>query len=196
VDREAPIVFANAIKKDPLALYGYHTNLYNEVISDCDPHVGVEDLGDTLVPRNSDLAYVNAAIEAEATVATIKKENEEVAQWKQQDAENAKRDEIEKREETKVGGAYYACLSRKAQALALTSNETADVIAEAAIISCPTEREKLADVFNRHNSFLDSEFIDKMDVIFEKNLVLEVVKDRIRQAVPKATPSKKPSSQI
>jgi hypothetical protein len=176
------------MKTNPIAaLYGYHTDIYNEIISKCAPHMGNEGLIDTISPSNSDFAYVNAAVEAEAKAALTLKENEEGAQMKKQQEVDAGNEKIEKQEEDKAVSNYYGCLEQKAKTLALVSAETADIVAQATLSSCPTERMALVGVIDRYIPTGGNEVVARLEASFTKSLLLEIIKAR-------ATPEQKPAA--
>ena len=77
VDRETRAAVNVAFEKqDQEAIYGYHTDIANSVISTCNPSLPPETLNDSIYTTNPAYSYVNATVGAE--VETAAKESNEV----------------------------------------------------------------------------------------------------------------------
>lgn len=185
VDREAPLAFGDALIRDQsAALYGSNIEAINDVLNKCIPALGERLLTDR------DRAIVEADVLAEAQVALAKKEADDIARLSKQMAEADQKEKIAEQELRRASDTYHACLSKHARTLALTSSEPADIVAEAAMTSCPPERDGVAEAFKRGFEFDGGEFVAKLDAAFQKKLVGEIVVLRAKAAAPRKVASK------
>lgn len=189
VDREAKAAVQRELEKyGENALYGYHNNLKNEVSSICKQRAD----GST---SYDDLGYVSAAIETQVKKATDNKIKKELEEQRRKDALDAPRLKAEKAEENEAGRAYYVCLTRHVDILALVSNETAEVVAKAAFPSCSEERQTVFNVYRRHNNYFSQGTMEAMESVFLPKLLLEVIKARAQPQAPPAPQAPPPKKQ-
>ena len=156
VDREAKAAFQRAINRGgDLALYGYHTDIANDIISICSPQMRREVLHDSVYSNDANYSYVNAIVEAQYNVAINEKIHRQVDDEQKKAKLDAPRLKAEKAEEHDSGAAYFVCLDRHAKILSLNSNESAEVIVQASFPSCSGERKAVFEVYRRHNNSFD-----------------------------------------
>jgi hypothetical protein len=197
VDREAKAAFERAIKNEPdLALYGYHTDINNEVIAACSRQLSRETLNDSIYTTDPAYSYVNAAVEAQQRAARSEIVKKDMEEEQRKAALDTPRLKAEKAEEDEAGNTYYACLVRHAKILSLSSNEPAEVIVQASFPSCLAERQAAFDVLKRHKPYLDLETMDAMDGVFKQSLLLEIIKARAQPAAPPGPPPMKHETPI
>jgi hypothetical protein len=184
VDSEAKAAFQRSTQ-----IYGYHTDVENEIIAICDPHLSPERVLDSAYTTNTFYKYVNAAVTTLADAALDERVRDEIAAQHKQEALDAPKLKAEKDEEAAAGVDYYRCLVRHAHVLALNTNEPAEVIAKASFPSCSDERQALVDVYRRHDKSYMVESIDLADEKFQQGLLLEIIKARA-QPSPSPEPAK------
>jgi hypothetical protein len=188
VDREANTAFRRWLDTNPdLTLYGYPINVENDIISACNPQLRPEGINDNIYTTNPDYLYINAAVEAQQKTAMKEKVNADVEAQRRKVELDAPRLKAVKEQEATAVRTYYLCLVHHAQILALASNESAEVIAQASFPSCSPERQAVLDVYRRNNDILDSEAMDMVDGKFQQSLLLEVIKARAQPAAPSET---------
>jgi hypothetical protein len=182
VDREAKAAFQR-YHTEVGAIYGYATDVENEVIAICDPHLMPETVLNSAYSSNPKYKYLNSAVEALAQSARNDKADAEVAAERKKAELDAPRLKAEKDEEEAALDAYYKCLVRHAKILALNSNEPAETIARASLPSCFEGRQTALEVYRRHKAYFSA------DKGFEQGLLLEIIRAR-------AQPSGAPSSSV
>ncbi len=105
----------------------------------------------------------------------------------------APRAKAERADEDQAGADYFLCLERHAKILALASDETADIVAQASLSSCPTERRAIFEVHRRYNDDWNEGTIKAMENVLVQHLLLEIVKIRAqRNVTPVPAPEPKP----
>jgi hypothetical protein len=201
VDREAKLAVQRAIDKATdadaraLTLYGYHTEINNQVIFVCDPGLKPMTLTDSIYTRNAEYLYVISSVDAQQESETSKIAKQKSEEEKHKTEMDAPRLRFEKSEEDRASKNYYMCLARNAKTLALNSNEPAEIIVQASFPSCANERQILLDLLKLHKGYADLELVNSMEAVFRPNLLLEVIKARTQppapsQRKPEASPSK------
>jgi hypothetical protein len=194
VDRNVKSVFKENLKAGgELALYGYHTDVANNIISICDPTLPQESVQDSAYTANPRYKYVNGAVEAQSKKSMRDKVNNDIEKQRRQAALDAPRLKAAKDAENDAGDIYYRCLVSHAQILAINSNEPADIIAKASFPSCSGEREAVFAVYHKHGDTFDPEAMDVADKKFEQALLLEIIKVRAVHPSPTPSPTKSDS---
>lgn len=94
------------------------------------------------------------------------------------------RAKAEKADQDRIGAAYYLCLLRRAKALSLASDEAADIIAQASLSACPTERSAVFEVQKRYNDNWTEQAMKAMESVLARRLLLEIVAARAQRSVP------------
>jgi hypothetical protein len=185
VDRETKAAFDRAIAKNgDLAIYGYHTDIENDVITTCNPRLTIERLQDSVYSTNPIYSYVNAAVEARYQTITKEKIEGTLAEEHKQAELDAPILKVEKEEENAAGTGYYQCLDRHAKILAISSSEPAEVIVQASFPSCSTERQAVFDTYQRHKNHFEAETMDIVEAKFKQSLLLDVIKARAQRLAP------------
>lgn len=106
---------------------------------------------------------------------------------------DAPRAKAEKAEEDRAGVGYFLCLERHAKMLALSSDEAADVVAQASLSACPAERLAVFEVHRSHNDVWNEGTMKAMENVFVQRLLLEIVATRAqRNGAPAPTPEPTP----
>ncbi len=108
---------------------------------------------------------------------------------------DAPRIKIEKGEEDRVGADYYLCLQHSAKLLALTSDEPADIIVQAAFPACSAERNTVFETYRRYNDTLQPSVMRTTENEFFKRLRLDVIVTRAQRQVPHPPPTSQPKPQ-
>ncbi|WP_434910849.1 hypothetical protein [Bradyrhizobium oligotrophicum] len=99
----------------------------------------------------------------------------------------------ERAEEEQAGSRYFHCLERAAQALALSSNESADIVAQASFSACRAERGALFRVHREHDDEWSERSMQAMDDVFIQRILFSVVAARAEPRVaPVPAPQPKP----
>jgi hypothetical protein len=196
VDREVKAAVNRTNEKNDLAIYGYHTEIENDIISICDPQLRRETVQDNLISSNPVYSYLNTAIEAQTQALVNEKIQKEVEEKRKQADLDAPRIKAEKAEETDAGAAYLVCLERHAKTLSLNSNEPAEIIVQASFPSCLSERQTVFDVYHRHNNYFSEGAMNVAEDGFRRTLLLEVIKARTRPSAQPAPPPAKPETPI
>jgi hypothetical protein len=101
------------------------------------------------------------------------------------------RAKAEKADEDQVGANYFLCLERHAKVLALASDETADLVAQASMSVCPVERAAVLEVHRRYNDRWEEGTMKAMENVLVQCLLLEIVAIRGQRNVAPA-PAPKP----
>jgi hypothetical protein len=192
VDREVKAAVDRAAQTgDGLSIYGYHTNIENDIISICNPQLKRETVQDNLSSSNSVYSYLNAAVEAQTQTVINDNIRLEVEVDRQKAEQDAPRIKVEEAEETNAGAAYLYCLEAHARTLAINSNEPAETIVQASFPSCLEERQVIFDVYRRHNKDFAEESMDIAENGWRRTLLLEVIKARAQPVThPAPTPTK------
>lgn len=106
---------------------------------------------------------------------------------------DAPRIKAEKADEDRVGADYYLCLQRSAKLLAENSDESADLIAQAAFPVCAAQRNAVFEVYRRYNDSFEPGAMRAMEAEFSKRLLVEILIARApRQSPIPPTSSPKP----
>jgi len=159
VDREAKAAFQRH-HTNVGAIYGYATDVENEVIVICDPHLMPETVLDSAYTSNQKYKHLNSAVEALAQSARNDKADAEVAAERKKAELDAPRLKAQRDEEEAALDAYYKCLVRHAKILAHSSNEPAETIARASLPSCFEGRQTALEVYRRHKAYFSEEAMD------------------------------------
>ncbi|MFZ1962914.1 MAG: hypothetical protein WAU78_05510 [Roseiarcus sp.] len=105
----------------------------------------------------------------------------------------APRAKAEKADEDQAGANYFLCLERHAKALALASDEAADIVAQASLSACPAERVAIFEVHRRYNDDWNEGAMKAMENVLVQRLLLEIVEIRAqRNITPIPAPEPKP----
>lgn len=192
VDREVKAAVGRAIQTGgEFGIYGYHTDIENDIISICNPQLRRESIQDNLISSNLTYSYLNAAVEAQ-TQAVIKENIRlKVEADRQRAVQDAPRINAEESEETNAGAAYLYCLETHARTLAINSSEPAETIVQASFPSCMAERQAIFDVYHRHKKEFSEESMNIAEDRWRRTLLLEVIKARAQSVThPTSTPTK------
>ena len=189
VDHVAKSTFERSVREHgETILYGYQTDVENKIITICDPSLNPESTLDSSFTANPKYKYVNLKVEALVESSFEKKARMEVeAHQKQQELDAPKRKAEEEASDSAIK-AYYACLVRHAQALALASREPAETIAKATFPSCYQEKQLCREKFQIQYKELEARLLDEIESKFERTLLLEIIKIRV-QPVPSQSPA-------
>jgi hypothetical protein len=194
VDQNVKSVFRNSLKTGgELALYGYHTDAANELISICDPTLSPETVQDGAYTTNVEYKYINNALEVQADAAIRDKVQTDLKKQRRQAELDAPRIKAAKDAESDAGSAYYRCLVNHAKILALNSNEPAETIAKASFPSCSVEREAIFNAYHQHGDMFAPEAMDVAEKRLEQGLLLEIIKARAVRPTPTPSPTKSDS---
>jgi len=188
VDREAPTVVDEAIGRDPAgALYGYPTEMENEVIHRCGDVIAPATLADAVdtAHESHELAYVDAAVQAEIFARRTIQETKKAVAAQAREAIEARKEADERKRIADAMGIYSKCVITHAKTLSLVSSETADVIAEAAVPFCDSQRRALFDQIKDQNGEpVASKTLTDIDSGLHQTVVLEVIKARAINSLP------------
>ncbi len=189
-----------------IALYGYSTGgQVSAILSSCASgpgvdqwrsHVGSSELMVTS-PSLPAAKYVYEAIEKEKDKRMTEHAKAEAAKDRRKDEEYQRRHEAEKNEEDTLSAQYHACMGSHADLLALGSDEPAEVVAKAAMASCPKEQLAFEDTLTKHGYRLDLETRREFENITERQLLLRVMAARAanprqEHPAPEAAPVQTP----
>lgn len=113
----------------------------------------------------------------------------------------APRAKAERADEDQAGANYFSCLERHAKVLALATDEAADIVAQASLSACPTERAAIFEVHRRYNDRWEEGTMKAMENVLVQRLLLEIVTARAQRNVaptppPPPTEPKPPKTSI
>ena len=95
----------------------------------------------------------------------------------------APRAKAERADEDQAGADYFVCLERHAKILALGSDGTADIVAQASLSACPAERRAIFEVRRRYNDDWNEGKMKAMENMLVQRLLLEIVEIRAQRNV-------------
>jgi hypothetical protein len=107
---------------------------------------------------------------------------------------DASRIKVEVAEEDRAGADYYLCLQHSAKLLALNSDDSADIIVQAAFPACSAERNAVFETYQRYNDAFGTGVMRAMESEFSKHLLLEVLVTRTQRQAP-SPPTSQPKPQ-
>jgi hypothetical protein len=158
-----------------------------------DGEVSKDRMIDEVMSSCIQLAPIDALIgpQRDAWMARAKRE---VAAQMEKDARKAM---AQRADEDKTSADYFSCLERRAKILALSSGETADIVAQASLSACPVERTAIFEVHRRYNDDWTEGSMKAMEDVLVQRLLLEIVAIRAQRnmapaPVPEPTPRKTP----
>ncbi len=176
VKKEAKLAFARTIAKqgEALSLYGYHTEIVNQVLATCGA-------GRRQSASADDVRLVGRIVEQIAADKRTEHAAKEDSARRRQAELDAPRIAAEKEREHSAGISYATCLRGHAQMLALASTESANVVVDAVFASCLEDRGRLEDAEKQLTHYSDvTEFMNAFDGAVRWNVILEIIGARAR----------------